>query len=142
MTTQQIIDELNEMTISNSEEYEQLERISELVTLLKQNPDGQLSCEALINLLERHPNIEFGTPGQPIHTIEKYEGYYEGLLLKSLDRKPTFMTIWMLNRIINVEKGEQKAKLVEKMKSYTTHPLADEEAKNSALDFYEYQIIS
>lgn len=142
MTTQQIIDELNETTISNSEDYEQLERINELVTLLKQNPDGQLACEALINLLERHPNIEFGTPGEPIHSIEKYEGYYEGLLLKSLERKTTFMTIWMLNRIINAKKGEQKAKLIEKMKSYQTHPLADVEAKKSALDSYKYQIIS
>jgi hypothetical protein len=139
MTTKDIIEELNQMTIIDSEDYEPLERIDELTDFLEQNEDGHLACDAMINLLERHPHIEFGTPGQPIHLLESYSGHYEELLMASLDRQPTFMTIWMLNRIINAEEGLSRDKLVDKMKSYMTHPLADEEAKDSAKKFYIYQ---
>lgn len=41
-------------------------------------------------------------PGEIVHTLETY--YKKGLkqeLLMSLERKPTFYTVWMLNRILN-----------------------------------------
>ncbi|MBN8789439.1 MAG: hypothetical protein J0I84_20350 [Terrimonas sp.] len=139
MKTKDIIDELNQMTITDSEDYDSLKRIHELTDLLRQNEDGNLACEAMINLLERHPQVEFGTPGQPIHTIESYSGHYEDLLMKSLDRQPTFMTIWMLNRILNVETGSNRHRLIGKMKSYMTHPLANEQARETAKGFYFYQ---
>lgn len=139
MTTKDIIEELNQMTIIDSEDYEPLERIDELTDFLKQNEDGHLGCDTMINLLERHPQVEFGTPGQPIHLLESYSGHYEELLMASLDRQPTVMTIWMLNRIINAEDGSNRDKLIDKMKSYMTHPLADEQAKDTAKDFYTYQ---
>ena len=138
MTTQEIITQLQSLTIDNSEDYEKLEQINTLVDQLRENRDGQLACDALINLLERHPSIEFGTPGEPIHTIECYPGQYEELLNKSLDRRPTYMTIWMLNRIINAS-PDNKADLIAKMKEYTFHPLADNEAKTAAKEFYDFQ---
>ena len=127
------------MTIDGSEDYDNLERIDELTDLLKKNKDGHLACYAMLNLLERHPQVEFGTPGQPIHTIESYSGHYEDFLMESLDRRPTFMTIWMLNRIINLAKGSKKDKLIDKLKSFMTHPSADEQAKVAAKDFYTFQ---
>ena len=127
------------MTVESSEDYDKLDRIDELTKLLKKNKDGHLACEAMINLLERHPQVEFGTPGQPIHTIESYGAHYEDLLLASLDRQPTFMTIWMLNRIINATKGFRKEKLVYQIKSCMTHPSADKQAKDYASNFYEFQ---
>jgi hypothetical protein len=92
-----------------------------------------------IKLLERHPHIEFGTPGQLIHLLESYSGHYEEILMESLDRQPTFMTIWMLNRIINAEDSSTRDILLDKMKSVMTHPLADQEAKDLAKEFYNYQ---
>jgi hypothetical protein len=139
MTTDKVIKELNQMTIVDSEDYDNLERIDELIDFLKENKDGHLACEAMISLLERHPHVEFGTPGQPIHALESYSGHYEELLMASLDRQPTFMTIWMLNRIINEEKGLTKNSLIEKLKSCISHPLADEQASESAKEFYTYQ---
>ena len=66
MMTQEIINEIGEINISNSEDFENLDRIQELTDLLRINGDGYLACESLINLMERHPQIEFGTPGEPI----------------------------------------------------------------------------
>jgi hypothetical protein len=139
MTTEEIIDEINNMTVDSSEDYDNLERIDELTDLLNKQKDGHLACYAMINLLERHPHVEFGTPGQPVHTIESYSGHYEDLLMESLDRQPTFITIWMLNRIINAAEGSEKGKLIDKMKSFMTHPSAGEEAKDAAKDFYMFQ---
>jgi hypothetical protein len=62
MNTQEIIDEINKMTLSGSEDYNNLERIDELTTQLRNNQDGYLASETLIYLLERHPDIEFGNP--------------------------------------------------------------------------------
>ena len=126
------------MTVDNSEDYEKFDRINTLVDQLRQNNDGHLACDALIDLLERHPSVEFGTPGEPIHTIESYDGQYEDLLSKSLDRRPTYMTIWMLNRIINAS-PDNKDDLIEKMKTYINHPLADNEARTAAQGFYDFQ---
>ena len=72
---------------------------------LQHNHDGQLACEALLRVLERHPYLEFGTPGQVVHTLEGYRGQYEALLLASLDRRPTVMTTWLLNRLLNAATG-------------------------------------
>ena len=139
MKTDKIIDEINHMTIDSSEDYDNLKRIDDLTELLKKNKDGHLACDAMINLLERNPKVEFGTPGEPIHTIENYGGHYEELLMASLERQPTFMTTWMLNRIINAANVFEKKTLIDKMKHITTHPLADEQTKNTAKNFYDYQ---
>ena len=139
MTTSIIIDKLNKLIIENSEDYDNLEVVDELTNYLRQNSDGHLACEAMINLLERHPEIEFGTPGEPVHTIETFRGYYEEFLIQSLEKHPTQMTVWMLNRIINGQEENYKRTLIQILNSCITHPLADQNTIDSAKDFYEYQ---
>ena len=126
MTTNEIIEKLKSLKIENSEDYETLELIEELTNSLRQNFDGILACEEMINLLERHPNIVFGTPGEPIHTLEYFKGYYEEYLMNSLEKRPTQMTVWMLNRIINGKSKEEKPLLIQKLNNCINHPLADE----------------
>lgn len=139
MTTKEIIEKINSLNI-DSEESENFELISELTDDLKKNSDGQLACESLIKLLERHPSIEFGSPGEPVHTLEHYLGYYEKFLFASVDRQPTQMTVWMLNRIINGESDNKKKKqLLSQLKKCSTHPLADEIARETATEFLDYQ---
>ena len=138
MTTANIIDELNYLTIDSSEDYAQLDRLDELTALLPENHDGYLACEAMLEVLERHPKVEFGTPGQLVHTIESYSGQYEDLLLASLDRQPTFMTVWMLNRLINAATGAERNQLVANLHRLRTHPRADEQAKAAVEEFYSF----
>ncbi|MFC6098427.1 hypothetical protein ACFPVY_17395 [Flavobacterium qiangtangense] len=139
MTTNEIIEKLKNLKIENSEDYEKLEIIDELTNFLRQNSDGYLACEVMINLLERHPEVEFGSPGEPVHTLEKFEGHYEEFLMKSLDKHPTQMTVWMLNRMINGQEESEQKKLIQKLKDCITHPLADQATIEFAKDFYEYQ---
>jgi hypothetical protein len=81
MTTAALIDELNQLDISSSEDYAQLDRYAQLMDLLAQNPEGYQACPR-------------------VHTPETCRGHYEPLLLASLERPPT-ATIWLLNRLPN-----------------------------------------
>ena len=140
MTTPDIIQKINKIVITSSDDDQSLNRIHELMVELRGNQDGYLACESLIMLLEKHPNIEFGTPGEPVHTLESYVGYYEQLLFASLNRIPTYMTVWMLNRIINgIRDLNKRQKLVDKLKNCSVHNKASDWAKQSAIDFYNFQ---
>jgi len=139
MTTAAIINELNYLVISSSEDYAQLDRLAELTNSLAQNPDGYQASGALLELAERHPQVEFGVPGQLVHALETYRGHYETLLLASLDRRPTATTIWLLHRLLNAAEGQEKQVLIAKLKSVLTHPLADEQAQAAAADFDRFQ---
>lgn len=140
MTTQEIIIKINEISVGSSDDFDSLEQIRELTGLLRMNNDGYLACEHLIYLLERHPDVEFGTPGEPVHTLEKFPGYYEAFLYQSLERQPTEMTVWMLNRIINAETDiEKENELLNKLKNCLNHPLASDLTKETTLDFLKRQ---
>lgn len=139
MTTNEIIEKLKSLKIDSSEDHESLELIDELTTFLRQNSDGHLACQEMISLLERHPEIEFGLPGEPVHTLENFAGFYEEFLMKSLDKHPTQMTIWMLNRMINVHTGKEQKNLIQKLKACMNHPLAGQVAIEMAKDFHKYQ---
>lgn len=138
MITAEIIAELHQLTIRSAEDYAQLDRLDELTDLLPQNPDGQLACEALLGVLERHPRVEFGAPGQLVHTLENYRGQYEKLLMASLARQPTTTTAWMLNRIISITAGAERQRLIGIMHATGKHPLADEQAKTAADEFARF----
>lgn len=74
----------------------------EILALNKEDQHTSMLMEPLFRILERNPEYDFGMPGLIVHTLETY--YRKGLeeeLPKSLNRKPTFYTIWMLNRILN-----------------------------------------
>jgi hypothetical protein len=139
MLTTEIIKEIEEIKIIDSEDFDNLDRIEELTNQLRTNEDGYLACKSLILLMERHPQVEFGIPGEPIHTIEKFVGHYEDFLYESLERKPTMMTVWMLNRIINSKSGTDKKLLLTLMDKCSKHINADELAKDHAKEFMDFQ---
>jgi hypothetical protein len=71
MTTLEIIQAIEKIEIVSSDDDESIEKIYVLTDKLRVNHDGYLACQSLISLLERHPDIEFGTPGEPVHTLVK-----------------------------------------------------------------------
>ena len=63
---------------------------------------GVESVDPILRFMEEHPSLDFGMPGPLTHYVESFHGAgYEDMLLASLDRRPTFHTVWMLNRLIN-----------------------------------------
>lgn len=148
MNTSDIIQVLNKLSINREqdsgqgdiEDYDFLDRIEELCGNLRQLPDGYLACEALLKLFEKYPNREFGTPGEPVHTLETFKDEYEPFLLTSLNRQPSVMTIWMLNRVINASQNREREIYLNLLKQCITHPLSDDYIAESAQSFYEYQM--
>ena len=139
MTIEEIISELKEIRIENSEDFNNLDRVDELCDGLTKLPNGALACQTLVELIERHPNIEFGMPGTPVHVLESFDGHYETYLYDSLKRRPTELTVWMLNRIINSKTGNERDELLELLKMSMTNENADEQTRETAKDFLEFQ---
>src|SRR6516162_9704915 len=65
-------------------------------------PDSYKAVDPVLSFLEEHPDVDVGSPGPLVHFVEQFSGEkYEAKLLKSVHRKPTAHTLWMLNRVIN-----------------------------------------
>ena len=67
---------------------------------LKQLDLGLSSVESLLGFMEKHPFTDFGMPGEIVHYMERfYRHGYEELLMKSIERRPTIHTLFMMNRL-------------------------------------------
>lgn len=54
----------------------------------------------LFQWLETNSQFDLGSPGPFVHFIEEELDYFD-LLVASINRKPTDVTVWMVNRIAN-----------------------------------------
>ena len=112
----EIIDTIDDSNISD------LDALCEdIIELNNEGWDTAILMDPLFRILEKNSDFDFGMPGQIVHTLEKH--YKKGLeeeLFKSLNRKPTFYTLWMLNRIINgTSDAKEKECYMEMPVSYT-----------------------
>jgi hypothetical protein len=97
------------------------------------------AAPAMFELLERFPAEHFGTPGPLVGALEEIPGY-EPLLRESVARKPTQHTVWMVNRLLNSPLDEAtRAGWTELLESVLQHPEVDEGARESAVEFLEFQ---
>jgi len=92
----------------------------------------------LFALMERLDSADLGSPGPLVHTLEQWNGEHETLLAESVGRKPTPLSLWMVNRILNANPpdGAQWLKL---LVAVTEDPTASAEAKADARQFIDYQ---
>lgn len=97
--------------------------------------------ERLSNSEEIDPRYDLGTPGPLVHTLEKYQGQgYEQYLIISIKRYPTPLTIWMINRILNITHDTQERdNWLKMLEAVNNHPLASLLVKKEAQRFLEYQ---
>jgi hypothetical protein len=100
--------------------------------------DAVACAPILFRTIERLDRADLGAPGPVVHTLEKWRGTYEGLLCVSLDRKPTPVTVWMVNRILNGRPADAGAWL-ERLQAAARHPLASAETTARAAEFLKYQ---
>ena len=78
----------------------------------------------ILELIANHPEVDFGSPGELVHFVERfYHHGYEELLMESVLKKPTMHNIWMLHRCYNANDPELILKiqsLVEELKKDKT----------------------
>ena len=118
----EIIDTIDDSNISD------LDALCEdIIELNNEGWDTAILMDPLLRILEKNSDFDFGMPGQIVHTLEKH--YKKGLeeeLFKSLNRKPTFYTLWMFNRIINgTSDAKEKECYMEMLKSILQMEIPD-----------------
>ena len=118
----EIIDTIDDSNISD------LDALCEdIIELNNEGWDTAILMDPLFRILEENSDFDFGMPGQIVHTLEKH--YKKGLeeeLFKSLNRKPTFYTLWMLNRILNgTSDPKEKEGYMEMLKSILQMEIPD-----------------
>lgn len=91
----------------------------------------------LFGLLERLDGSDLGSPGPIVHTLESMSGY-EPFLAESLSRKPTALSVWMANRILNARRPDREEWLA-RLKCVASSPTASSEAKAEAQEFLVFQ---
>ena len=99
----------------------------DIIELNNEGWDTAILMDPLFRILEKNSDFDFGMPGQIVHALEKH--YKKGLeeeLFKSLNRKPTFYTLWMLNRILNgTSDPKEKESYMEMLKSILKMEIPD-----------------
>jgi Domain of Unknown Function (DUF1080) len=91
----------------------------------------------LFRTMERLGDADLGTPGPLVHTLEAWKGY-QPFLIESIDRKPTPLTVWMINRIINAD-APNADEWLERLRNVAKHKKTSRATKDEAADFIEFQ---
>jgi hypothetical protein len=100
---------------------------------------GVETVEPILRFMEEHSAINFGAPGPLVHFVERfYRNGYEDKLVESVQRRPTWHTVWMLNRVINGTKiPEVKQRLMAVMEEAKRNPVADQNVLKQVDRFLE-----
>ena len=123
----------------NADGADNVHRLNELLDGFAALPGGERIVPALLALLERHPQADFGAPGPLVQVLETLPGYGE-LLAASLERQPTELNAWMANRLLNskLDRDERGAWL-RRLTAVTSHPQAPAGVRDSAIRFLDFQ---
>ena len=89
---------------------------------------------------EDHAQADLGTPGPLVHFLERFHPRYLDELCQSIARRPTFLTTWMLNRILNIEPpGPNRNRLIGLLRTAADHPLATGVVREQSQQFLSHQ---
>ena len=114
-------------------------RLNELLAGFTALPGCERVAPALLGLLERHPQADFGTPGPLVDALERQPGYAE-LLAGSLERQPTELTAWMANRLLNSKlPRDTRTAWLKRLTVVSSHPKAAAAVRDSAIRFLDFQ---
>ena len=99
---------------------------------------GLSSVESLLGFMEKHPFTDFGMPGEIVHYMERfYRHGYEELLVKSIERRPTIHTLFMMNRLING--GSDREYYMALLKEVTERTDIEKEIRDVAQEYIDFQ---
>jgi hypothetical protein len=114
------------------------ERLDELCDEMGAVNDPAACAPVMFRTMERLDGVDLGTPGPLVHTLETWRGHYEKLLAESVRRKPTPLSVWMVNRILNVRPPDAETWMA-LLQSVADNAAASDETKSQAEGFIEYQ---
>lgn len=113
-------------------------QLYELIDDLMKLPNPNQVIPELFALMERLPDADLGSPGPIVHALERMN--YVPELEASILRRPTLLTIWMVNRILNGQlSAERRTHFLDLLASVENHPSADETTRSEARDFIRLQ---
>src|SRR5262249_34601243 len=110
------------------------ERLDELCDEMREINDPAACAPVMLRTMERLDSVELGTPGPLVHTLETWSGGYEQLLAQSVRRKPTPLSVWMVNRILNANPPDAESWLA-LLRTVASNSAASEKAKAEAKGF-------
>jgi hypothetical protein len=113
------------------------ERLRQLCEEIEIVVDVEMAICVLFQTMVRLDGCDLGSPGPLVHTLEAMPNY-EHFLKESLSRKPTQLSVWMVNRILNSAR-EDKHIWLDLLRQTLSHPVASVETKDDAHEFLEYQ---
>jgi hypothetical protein len=143
MNYQQIIESLNGLKAEdfdfNRAEADGQQRLYWLTDELLQQPNPERAIPALFAVMERMPDVDLGSPGPLVHTLEKINSYESGLVA-SLHRTPCLLSVWMVNRVLNATKNsERRQSWLNLLDSVAKNPATVPEVRQAALGFIKFQ---
>ena len=110
----------------------------ELTDAVKALQSPEAAIPDLFLLMERLYDCDLGSPGPIVHTLESLD--YESELVASIRRRPTALTVWMVNRSLNSSlPPERRQFYLDLFAHVLKHPDADDVARDLANDFIEFQ---
>jgi hypothetical protein len=103
------------------------------------DPQALAAVDAILQFMEGNPRLDFGTPGRLVHFAERFYGRgYEAKLIESIRRRPTLVTAWMLNRIINgTRQPEERERLISILGGIVERPSVDPQTRQLAKHFLD-----
>ena len=114
-------------------------RLNELLEDFAALPGCERVVPALLALMERHPQADFGTPGPLVRVLEGQPGYPEQLAA-SLERQPTELGAWMANRLLNSRlPRDERGAWLRRLTAVASHPRAAAGVRDSAIRFLDFQ---
>ena len=114
--------------------------MDEAVLAIDRLPEPRQAVPLLFDWFEAHAGQDVGSPGAFVHFIEEKLDFFP-LLLASLARKPTGITVWMVNRIANAATSAPEVQpWIDVLQAALVHPLADEECRDDAQHFLQRQL--
>ena len=114
--------------------------MDEVVLAIDRLPEPRQAMPLLFDWFEAHAGQDVGSHGAFVHFIEEKLDFFP-LLLASLARKPTGITVWMVNRIANAATNAPEIQQwIDVLQAAIAHPLADEECRDDAQHFLQRQL--
>lgn len=95
-------------------------------------------ADEMFALMERLDGVDLGSPGPLVHALESTGAAYEPLLQASVERKPSPLSVWMVNRILNADRADHQSWL-DLLALAADHPLASSQTHADARDFLAHQ---
>ena len=83
-------------------EDQEFELADEIVDAMEAYPQPFDLVAPVLDFISEHPEVDFGSPGDLVHFVERfYHQGYEDLLMEVVGKRPTPHNIWMLHRCFN-----------------------------------------